>query len=116
RHQLGIELRLVQFLNVDIDLTRGAFLNVLLELVDFHALAPDDDSGTRSLDDDAQLVARTLNFDRADARRLELVLEFVLQLDVFEQELVVVALDKPAGLPRLGVAEPETVWMNFLSH
>jgi hypothetical protein len=72
--------------------------------------------GTRRLDNDAQLVARTLDLDRAHARRLELVLQLVLQLDVFEQLLVVIPLGKPARLPRLGVAEAKTIRMDFLSH
>src|SRR5581483_6425335 len=39
-----------------------------------------------------------------------------LQLDVFEQQLVIVPLDKPARLPRLRVSEPESVRMYFLTH
>src|SRR5277367_4882509 len=93
----------------------GAFLQVLLQLVDFRALAPDDDSRTRRLHDDAQLVARTLNLNRADARRLELFLQLGFELVIFKQQLVVVPLDKPARLPRLGVAEAESVRMYFLS-
>src|SRR5277367_1436459 len=94
----------------------GAFLQVLLQLVDFRALAPDNDSRTRRLNNDPQLVARTLDFDRTHARRLELVFQFSLEPVVLEQQLVVVLLDKPARLPRLGVAEAESVRMNLLSH
>jgi len=61
-------------------------------------------------------VARTLDLNRTHARRLELFLQLVLQLDVFEQQLVVVPLHKPARLPRLGVAEAKTIRMDFLSH
>src|SRR5260370_32631362 len=44
-------------------------LQVLLELVNFRALAADDDARTRGADNDAQLVAGTLDVDRAHARR-----------------------------------------------
>src|SRR5579884_371982 len=115
-YQLRIKFRLVHFLDVDVHLARRALLQLLLQLVDFRTLTPDDDAGTRRADDDAQLVAGTLHFDGADARRLQLVLQFFLQLDVFEQQLVLVTLDKPTRLPRLGVAEPESVWMDLLSH
>src|SRR5438105_7451357 len=117
RNQLGVEFGLVHFLNVNVDITSAhAFLQFLLKLVDLGALAPDDDTGTRGFDDHAQLVAGTLNLDRTDARRLELVLKLILQLDVFEQLLVVITLGKPARFPGLGVAEAKTVRMNFLSH
>ena len=65
---------------------------------------------------DAQLVAGTLDLNGAHTRRLQLVLQFVLQLDVFEQQLVVIPLDEPARLPRLGVSEPKSVRMYLLSH
>ena len=114
--ELGIELGLMHFLNIDMHLARRLLLQILLQLVDFRALAPDDDSRARRLDDDAQLVARTLDLDRAHACRLELFLQLGLELVVFEQQLVVILFDKPARLPRLGVAEAKSVRMNLLSH
>ena len=104
------------FLNIYVDLAIGALLQVSLELVDFRALAPDDDARPRRLDDDAQLVARTLDLNSAHARRLELVFQLSLQLNVFKQQLVVILLDKPARLPRLGIAEAKSVWVDLLSH
>src|SRR5579872_3603582 len=104
------------FLNVHEDFAPGALLDIGLELVDFRAFASDDDAWTRRLDDDAQLVARTLDFDRTHARRLQFVLQLGLEFYVLEQQLVVITLDEPARLPRLGVAKAETVRVNFLSH
>src|SRR5438309_47697 len=110
---LSFELMLVHFLDVDKNiLARGPLLQFRLELVDLCALAPDDDPGPRRLDNDAQLVARPLDFDGAHARRLELVLQLRLQLDVLMQLLVVIPLGKPARLPRLGVAEAKTIRMD----
>src|ERR1022692_2782805 len=97
-------------------LARRLLLQILLELVDFRALAPDNDPRTRRLDNDPQLIARTLDLDRTHTRRLELFLQLGLELIVFEQQLVVVLLDKPARFPRLGVAEGESVRMNLLSY
>src|SRR5204863_9141977 len=42
--------------------------------------------------------------------------QLVLQFDVCEQQLVVIALRKPARLPGLRVSTPKSVRMNFLSH
>src|SRR5271167_1619349 len=115
-HQLRIQLWLVHLLDVHIDIAVGALLDLLLELVNLRALAADDDARTCSADDDAQLVARTLDLDRADARRLELFFQLALQLDVFQEQFVVVTLHEPARPPRLGDAEAESVRMDFLSH
>src|SRR6266481_102633 len=52
----------------DTSCASSALLHVTFELVDLSALASNDDSRTRRLDDDAQLIAGTLDFDRADAR------------------------------------------------
>src|SRR5581483_4658582 len=102
-HQLRIQFGLVNFLDVHVHLTVGALLQLLLELVDLRALAANND-------------ARALNLDGADARGLQLLLELILELDVFQQQLVVIAVHEPPRLPRLGVADAESVWMNFLSH
>src|SRR5919109_460050 len=107
----------MHFLDVDVDVTAaGAFLYLLFELVNLGAFTPDDDPRPRRLDDDAQLVARALDLDGADACRLKLVLQLVFQLDVGEQLFVIVTLGKPARLPRLRVSKPKTIRMDFLSH
>ncbi len=66
RHQLGIKFRTVHFLNVDVHFALGALLHFALELVDFRALAADDDSRARSVNPDDQLVGRALDIDPAD--------------------------------------------------
>ena len=55
------------FEDVDVHIATGALLDLLLQLVDLRALAPNDDARTRGANDDTQLVARTLNLNRADA-------------------------------------------------
>src|SRR6202008_1250328 len=115
-HQLRIELRLVDLEDVDEHIAVGALLQLNLELLDLGALAADDDARTRGADDDPQLVARTLDLDRANAGGLQLVLELLLELDVFDKELVIVALREPARAPRLVDTDPKSVRMDFLSH
>ena len=115
-NQLSVELRLVDLEDVDEDLAAGALLDVGLELVDLGALAADDDARTRGADDETQLVARTLDFNRADAGGLQLLAQLSLQLDVLDQQLVIAALDEPARLPRLVDAEAKPIRMDFLSH
>ncbi len=94
--ELRVELGLVDLEDVDEDLARGALLDVGLELVDLRALAADDDARTRGADDETQLVAGALDFDRADAGGLQLLAQLSLELDVFDQQFVIAALYEPA--------------------
>src|SRR5713226_4625098 len=116
RDKLRVQLRAVHFLNVDVHFALGALLHFLFELVDFRALAPDDDAGTRGVDAHHELVGGALDIDRADARAFEALFQFAAQLHVFVQQVSVVAVGVPARLPRLVIAEAESVGVRFLSH
>src|SRR5579872_2262352 len=106
----------MNFLNVDVHFALGALLNFLLELVDFRALAADDDAGTRGVNAHDELVGSAFDVDRADAGALEFFLQLAAQLDVFVQQVGVVLVGIPARLPRLVVTEPKTVRVCLLSH
>src|SRR6202041_845470 len=86
-----------------------------LQLVNFRTFAADDDSRTRRVDANHQLVGRALHVNSADARRLQLFGQHFAQLHVFIQQIRVVFLGEPARLPALVVAQPKTVWMCFLT-
>src|SRR6185369_9122310 len=101
--KLRVQLRLVNLLDVDVDLTAGALFDLLLQLIDLRALAPDDDGG--ALDVDARNAG-------AGKPRLQLALE----LQVFVQQVGVLALGDPVRVPRAVDAEPEPIRMNFLTH
>ena len=116
RYQLRIQFRLVHFLDVNKHFPAGLLRQVLLQLLDFRALAADDDTRTLGLDRDPQLVARTVHFNRADAGGLQPFAQGVLQLEVFSQQLRVVLLGEPPRPPSLGDSHPEPVGMCFLSH
>ena len=107
----------MHFLDIDKNIfAAGALLQLALELVYFRALASDNDSRPRRLDDDAQLVARPLDLNRIDVCRFQLVFQFGLQLDVFVQLLVVIPLGKPVRFLWFRKAEAKPVRMDFLSH
>src|SRR4029077_7256532 len=113
--QRGIELRTVHFLDVDMHFALGAFLDFALELVDFGAFAPDDDSRARGKEAHDQLVGGALDINRADAGGFQAVLQRFAQLDVFVEQVGVIAVGVPARLPGLVVAEAKSVWMCLLS-
>src|SRR6185437_14570477 len=115
-HQLGVELGLVDLLDVNMDFARGLLLDLGLELLDLGPLAADDDARARCVDDDADLVAGAGDLERADAGGAQAALERVAQLDVLEQQLGVALGGEPLGFPRLDEAEAEAVGMDFLTH
>ena len=61
RLQLSVQFRLMNFLNRNQNFTAGLGRKIALQLVDLSALASDDDSRTRSVDDDLEPVRRALN-------------------------------------------------------
>src|SRR5439155_2157177 len=106
----------VHFLNIAVHFALGALLHFLLQLVDFRAFAADDDSRTRGINAHHQFVRGAFDIDRADSRALQPVLQLASQLHVFVQQVGVVAVGVPARLPRLVVAEAESVGVRLLSH
>src|SRR6266568_866853 len=115
-HQRGIQLRTMHFLDVDVHFALGALLHFLLELVDFRALAPDDDARPRCVNTHHQLVRRALDVDGADACALQLLLQLLAELHVFVKKVGVILVGIPPRLPRFVVAQPESVRVRLLSH
>ena len=81
--QLRIQLRLVDLLNVDVNLAPGPVLDLLLELIDLGAFASDDYARTRGVDDDLQLVGSPLNVDMRNSGAGKPPLQFFFELEVF---------------------------------
>src|SRR5262249_32195723 len=94
--ELGVQLGLLKFANVDQDLAAGAPDELLLQLVDLGAFPPDEDAGTRGVDDDSQPVRRAVNLDLRNARAGEAGLQLSLQIEVFDEQLAEIALREPA--------------------
>src|SRR6185312_3719307 len=115
-HKLRVQFRLMHFLNVDEHFALGALGEIALQLLDLRAFASDDDAGPRCADRHAKLIAWAVDFNRAQAGRLEASVQGLLQLDVFAEQLRVIRLREPPRPPGLGDAQPESIWMYFLSH
>src|SRR6185437_9081395 len=115
-HKLRFQFRLMHFLNVDEHFALGALGEIALQLLDLRAFASDDDARPRCADRHAKLIAWAVDFNRAQAGRLEASMQGLLQLDVFAEQLRVIRLREPPRPPGLGDAQPESIWMYFLSH
>src|SRR5690606_7592332 len=94
--ELGVDLRLADLDAVQLDLALGPRRQLRAQLLDVSALLADDHIRARRIDRDAAQLGRTLDHHLRD-RRLRQVLDDVLaQLDVFLEQLAVVA---PFGVP-----------------
>src|SRR5690606_22484104 len=87
-----------------------------LELLDLGAAAADDDARTRGPNRHSQLVARAIDLDRTNARRLQTLAQLILDLLIFSDQIGVAVARKPARTSGLRVPQPEPVRMNFLTH
>src|ERR1044072_7199545 len=114
--ELRVQFRLVDLLDRNEYFASGLHREIALELVDLRALATDDDAGSRGVDDDLETVSGAFDIDVRDAGAGEALLQITFQFQVFEQELAKLFFREPMRMPVLVVAEPKTVWMNFLTH
>src|SRR5262249_34612994 len=114
-HQLRVELRTLNLLDVDVDLAVDELLQLVAELVDLGALASDDDAGTGGVDVDAHLVRGALDVDLRDPGVGEALLQVIAELEVAMQRLGVGLAGEPARVPRLVESQPKSVRVYFLT-
>ena len=115
--ELRLDLGLLHFLDVEEDLLAGELRELVLDLLDFLALAADDDAGAGGVDLDADAVGRALDEDARHGRLLELLHELLTDHLVLEEELgEVFLLRKPAGLPVAADGETEAGGIGLLAH
>src|SRR5713101_6735737 len=105
--QRGVELGLADLDDVDDDVGGGDIGNALAQLVDVGALLADHDAGTRRVDRHAALLVRTLDHDPGDGRLLDILVQ---QLAVF------VLAGEPTRIPGPVDAEPQSDWIDLLTH
>src|SRR5207244_12036757 len=108
-HELRVELRALDLLDVDVNLAVDELLQLIAELVDLGALASDDDAGTRGIDVDAHLVRSALDVDLRDSGVGEALFQIIAKLEIAMKRLGVSLPRKPAGVPRLVETEPKSV-------
>src|SRR6185369_5898301 len=114
--QLCVQLGFVDLLNRNQHFPSRLRRKVGLQLVDLSALAADDDSRARGVDDDLQAIGGSLDIHVRHTGAGETLLEIAFELQVLEQKLAKLLLRKPVRMPVFVIAESKTVWMNFLTH
>src|SRR5277367_6899311 len=86
-HELGLDLGLLDLLDVQEDLLAGQLHELGLDVLDLLALAADDDAGARGVDLDADAVGRALDEDARHGGLLQLLHERRADKLVLEEQL-----------------------------
>src|SRR5438128_1556386 len=89
---------------------------VALVYPDLDADAADDDSRTRCVDADRDLVGVSLDLDARDAGIRQHPLDRAADAQVLVQLLSIVLVGVPLAVPGIDVAEAKAVGVNFLAH
>src|SRR3954451_15027662 len=118
RDEGGVELRLLDLLDVEVDLRVARDLEQPgAQAVGLRTTTADHDPRARGVHVDAETVARALDLDPAHRGALELTLEVVADLPVLDEAVAVLrVLGEPPGLPVGGDAQAEPVGVDLLSH
>src|SRR5437870_5871142 len=117
RNQLGVDLRLADFLDVQADIAAHHLAQVTAQRLDVLAFFADDDAGTRAVNRDARVLGGSLDRHLRNRRMREFLFQILAHLDVFgERRRVVLAVGEPLRRPIPRDAEAEPDRMNLLSH
>ena len=119
--QLRVEVSVLDFDDLDDDLAAREGLQVLRQGFDTRATRTDNHAGARALEDDGELIARTLDEDVAHGRErrraIEALVDVLTDLVVLNEERSEERLwCEPARAVSFGDTDAETEWMDLLSH
>ncbi len=116
-HELCIQVRLLDLLDIDIDVLAGNLGELLLQLVDLRAFAADHNTGSRGKDCDSASVGSAFDVDTRNRGALKFALKDRTDQLVFNEKPTEVSLvGEPFGAPVVVDRNPETDWICFLAH
>src|SRR5438093_4502462 len=110
------DFREAHFVDVDANAASARFFEPAAQLVYALAAAADDDSGTRRVDADRNLVGVPLDLDAGNAGVGQHTLDRAAHAEVLVQLLSVVLVGVPLAVPGIDIAEAKAVGVNFLAH
>src|SRR5699024_6222398 len=115
--QLGGEVGLLNFHDVDVDLAADHLFQLCPQLVDLSAALADNHAGLSAVDVDSNHFRIAFDLDAGDTGVFEALLEELTDLVVFYQGIAEgVAFRVPAGIPIFNNANTKTVRVYFLAH
>src|SRR5439155_8917886 len=117
RDELGVELRPLDLIDVDVDVLLGDRVQLFAKRVDLDARLSDHDARPCGVDVDGDPLLVLADEDVGQARMRKLVRDVVPDLDVLDQvarELLLARV--PVGLPVVDDADAHPAGMDFLTH
>ncbi len=115
--ELGLDLRLLDLLDVEEDFLARKLGELLLDLFDLLSLASDDDAGACRVDLDANTIGSALDEDARHGSLLQFLHQLLTDDLILEKELGEIFLGrKPAGLPVAADGEAKTYGISLLAH
>jgi hypothetical protein len=115
-YQDSIELWLANLLDFDAHTFLCAFLQTGFQSLNLLATLTNHNAGFRSINDDQDLVGGSaLNFDTRNCCIRQILINAQANLHIFREDIFIITLGIPAGLPSLHDAEPEPNGMHFMS-
>ena len=116
-HELGVQLRALDLVDVDVDVLLGEGVNLAAQGVHLGARLADDDAGARSVDVDLDPLLVLLDQDVREPGMAELPGDVIADLDVLHQVARELLRPRvPVGLPVVDDSHAEPARMNLLSH
>src|SRR6266566_5779891 len=117
-HQLCIQLRRLDLLDVDLDLLAlRHFRDLFRHLFDLRAFAPDHDPGTGGENRHANAVPRPLDHNLRDGGELQFFLHVAANFQIaMQKRRQFLRRSIPARTPVAAHAQAKPNWINFLSH
>jgi hypothetical protein len=115
-NQLGVDFRLADLDDVQVDVRTGHLGQFAAELLDIGALLADNNPRTGGMNGHPRLFGRTLDDDPRHARLLEAAVQEAAELQVAVQQIGIVPIGVPAAVPGAVDAEPEPDRIDLLTH
>jgi hypothetical protein len=117
RDELGVELRPLDLVDVDVDVLGGHAVDLLAERVHLDAGLADHDPGPRRVDVDRDPLLVLADQDVRKPCVRKLPEDVLADLDVFQQRARELLLaDHPVRLPVVDDADAQAAGMNLLAH
>ena len=114
--ELCVDLSVLHFQDVELDLLAGQLLEVEAELVRFGSAATDDDARASGVKVDSDLLTCALDLDPRYASTFHLLVHHLADHHIFFDVILVELLCVPTRLVLSGDTETEAVGVDLLTH
>jgi|SRR5579883_3369430 hypothetical protein len=115
-HQISIQLRLANLHDVQTDTFLGQVLQLSTQFINFGAATANYNTRLGRVNRHRHLIrCCALDLDARNRSVEKLFVNDLAQLEIFCEQILIIALSVPAGLPAFYDAKPETNGMYFMS-